>query len=486
MADLRGVLLRPSDLCGSMYTAAPFPMFKKSDASPLGAYEWVFLNKTITEDDRKDFRIRPTGPDNSGPYFHAVLSGMYGVRAASQCSQKWKPQGPYKPSVTRSNYDASWVDTLSTPNWKYYGDIHHIERMYCDGETVICYEIRANDPHATYYTGCAWFTAHSIRNVASFPNRDSCRVPLWHYEAPYRTCQIANMAMFKEKFDYFLWDVLSGLKTGHFDPELGQGVVTLYQGIGKPLLLTDADLSYPNGELTAFEWWDLTGAMEGRYRALAGEAFYNAAMSLPKDTCNSIANVLEAASTVETLIRGDFSKLLPSNPKDAWLFYRYQYTTTKLDVEEYRNLTDRLRALASLPVIRSDGTAHDGALSCHCEIAVDPGYLIPNTVKDWLEIYGLKLSAVNVWDMIPYSFVVDWFTHLGSFLEVLEGENWAYTLPIVESWTSFSSYGPGAQSTYFRVPGFFRAACPFLDYHQRSASGKTIVKRILDSIALFT
>lgn len=481
MADLRGVLIGPENLSGSTYHAAPFPQFKEDDASPIGKYRWVFLTQDQMREDKKELKLRPTGNNDSGPYFHSVLSGNYGVRRASRARIRYS-SNKYEGAINLCN----WSREYSEQSSPYYGEIKHIERMYCDGKTVVSYEIMCNEPGAYYYTASCWFKAWSVVGVGTLPDRNYFRLPYWQYEAPWRTVHFSTMAEYKRRFDYYLWDVLSGLRTGHFDPQLNRGTYELFQGEGEPLVLSSGDLSYDYGELSAFEWWDLTGVLEGRYRALAGQAYYNAATSLPKDACNSIANVLEAAASVNDLLHGDIGKLLPSNPKDAWLFYRYQYNTTKLDIEEYRSLTDRLNKLVNLPTLRSDGSASYGNLRCHCEITVDPTYMIPGSTKEWLSLYGFKLSAVNVWDMIPYSFVVDWFFSIGSFLEILEDENWAYELPITEAWTSFSSHGPGTQSTYFRVPGYFRAACPFLDYSQRGASNKTIVKRILDSIALFT
>lgn len=479
MADLRGAIISPGGELpiGSQYPS--LPMFTEDDASPIGRYRWFYLTGLDLQDDKKELVVRPTGPNGSGPYFHAIKSGMYGVRRANVVRPNAWPSGdPYYAAVTKCNYV---YDQISSDPW--YGPVRHVVKAYCNGKTVIYYEISVNEPGHLYRAAFAGITGISIAGNKSFPR--NTRADRWRW-GPYRNFTLSSCDFIKQKLDYFAWSILSGAETGHVDPELVHDSCTLSAAAGKPLVLSDGELEYQHGELNAFEWWSITDTMEGKYRALAGQAFYNAATNLPKSTSNSIANVLEAASTVHSLIKGDVTKLLPTNPKDAWLFYRYQYSTTKLDIADYRSLTERLMAVASLPVLRSDGVASGNGITCHCMIDVDPSYIIPQNTKDWLKAYGFQLSWYNAWDMIPFSFVVDWFASIGNFLEVMENENWMYNLPILNAWTSFSTYGPSAQSTYFRVPGYFRANAPFLDYKQRGASGKTIVKRVLDSIALFT
>lgn len=488
MADLLGVVLPPGALSRSKYHGAGnLPQFKHADASPYGKYYGVFLSKGVMMPDEKILRIRPTGPNDSGPFFNSRLSGRFGVSRAEQAITSLGSQGP---CITICDYRDDYTETASS----WYKKIRRVERLYTDGQTVCCYEVWANEPDAYYHVYLAHFCAYTVERVTNSPNWTYNQEIDCYYHLDDAICNWFTIDQIVQRYDQYVWDVLSGARYGHVDPELQyqaikpwNNSVSVLPGRGlNQLSLTTDDLLFDHGELAAFEWWSITGSLEGDYRALGGEAFYNAATSLPKGACNTIANVLECASTVNDLIHGEVTKLLPSKPKDAWLFYRYQYTTTQLDIGEYKSLTERLIQLAALPVLRSDGSAHYNGITAHCEIKVDPSFLIPADTKSWLETYGFKLSWYNIWDMIPYSFVVDWFFNIGTFLEVMENENWMYDLPIVESWTSFSTMRGNGQNTYFRVPGFFRANCPFLDYHQRSASGKTVAKRVLDSIALFT
>lgn len=478
MADLLGVYIPSSSFTGSY---GGWPIFD-GDANgwgipsdPDGGFEGICLTFDPRNHDVKTMRLRPTGPDGSGPYFSSRISGYYDVTSADEVffSFAWHR------AVNMCRFDH-----IRHGSGAMGKNVTH-EFVYSNGRTAIAWRLAYAVPDQIYGS-LSMFYAYSIEQ-ATPPTRigDSVWCQSWHYVLPYRVTE-ATYPDAVRQFRYLTWDVLTGAKTGHTDPILGKSSRRFTAYRRRSISLTSGDFVFNRGELTAFEWWSVTGALEGRYRALAGEAYYDAANNLPKAACNSIANVLDAAATVNDLIHGDIGKLIPTNPKDAWLFYRYQYSTSRMDIQEYKDLTERLLALASLSALRGDGSAVYDGISCHCNISVDPGYILPKDVKGWLKAYGFELSLYNIWDMIPYSFVVDWFLNIGTFLEVMESENWAYTLPVTEAWTSFTTYGPGSQSTYLRFPGFFRANCPFLDYRQRSASGKTIVKRILDSIALFT
>lgn len=446
---------------------------------PKGPYLGCVLGTRYVASDDKVLRIRPTGENDSGPYFNSVLSGHNGVTGAGNFLWR-EPQG--SSVVERAILTCNFRNTGYHKNGMH--TYHYYSRFISDGNTAVAYGIIVSDKKPIGSCFIRGITCHRYSGSWSLNKRVYLRA--WDYSI--RTgIPDASFAFYQEKLDYLGWSILTGARSGlGIDPELTERKVSTYVVRGQPISVVYGDLSFEKGELTAFEWWDITHALEGRYRALAGQAYYNACSNLPSATTNSIATVLEAASSLSEAFKGNFGALVPSSAKDAWLFYRYQYTTSKLDVEEYIDATKRLAALAAMPGIRSDGTATCDGISCHVTIRVDPSAIIPNNVKEWLRSYGFELSWLNVWDMIPYSFVVDWFFHVGSFLEVMEKESWAYTLPIMEAWTSFTTFGPGAQRTYFRVPGYFRANCPFLDYTQRGPSGKTIIKRFLDSIALFT
>lgn len=466
MADLHGVPVWYGYF--DYHDSRAFPMMGYG----TGQYAGVTLSRQSITPYEERLRLRPTGPSGSGPYFNAYKTGAYHVKAAATLVT----EGGTHPYANLIDWSDDW--TISSGSNTY----RHVARIYCNGSTLVTYNVSAN----TAGLKSAKFQAFKLPpgpmpgvgyrvNMLRYTNDSSAQV------------NIASIDAIVAKYEYFLWDVLSS--GSHIDPEIRQWTDNMRFKVCRGVETDPTDgkpISFNHDELYSFEWWDLTGEMPGVYREVGGEAYFSACENLPVSFNNSIANILELASTLSDVMHGNFGKLIPSNPKDAWLFYRYQYTTSKLDLEEYAALTRNLAAIAAMSSIRADGEASKNGIKCHCYIEVDPSDIIPEETKSWLRSYGVKLSAYDVWDMIPFSFVADWFLHIGDFLETMERENWAYDLRIIDSWTSFKTFGPGTQTTFFRVPGFFRAKCPFISYSQRSASGKTIAKRIADSIALFT
>jgi hypothetical protein len=48
---------------------------------------------------------------------------------------------------------------------------------------------------------------------------------------------------------------------------------------------------------------------------------------------------------------------------------------------------------------------------------------LTNAVEElWVKsrAFGLQLNAVNAWDMVPFSFIADWFVPIGDYLQVLD------------------------------------------------------------------
>lgn len=199
-------------------------------------------------------------------------------------------------------------------------------------------------------------------------------------------------------------------------------------------------------------------------------------------TSNTFANVIEAASMLSNLLRGDFKKSA-NLVGDAWLAYRYSYCTTKSDIEEYQNYVQRVIDLCDLnapPKIRCHGTFVDiDGWKYHCSMMVKTGDALPTDLRDTLSSFGLELTAVNAWDMIPYSFIVDWFIPVSDSLDRLESQWKSQHLPIAECWMSVTS-PKGDQ--YFRFPYKWDNVLPSVK--QKTVSDKTLWMRVADAISL--
>lgn len=117
----------------------------------------------------------------------------------------------------------------------------------------------------------------------------------------------------------------------------------------------------------------------------------------------------------------------------AYLVYKYVVKPTASDVVDVReNLTDTInRVIASvLPRDRRRARLFDYDVpfaDSFADLLYTTEYW--HQVKDcklsriWnaLEQLGLDPSLANGWDLVPYSFVIDWFTPIGDILDVVSG-----------------------------------------------------------------
>lgn len=256
----------------------------------------------------------------------------------------------------------------------------------------------------------------------------------------------------------------------------------------------DDEIEYRLNEHEAFCSIEDIGVYPHGYAQGFSRAYVEALQGFAEAATNTIANVLETASmaagAIETLrdpIKG-FKKIAKDykDPRNAWLAYRYSYTTTKLDIEEYKALTEQLMVLARYngDTFHLDGNFTDEkGIRYHCRVVVSTDALLPHDTNDWLRKIGFKLSLANAWDMVPYSFVVDWFLHISDILDYFERWGRSMTLSPTEIWYSCNTSYDG-QTVYFRVPGRRLDVPPAVQ--EIHVSGRTFKMRCADAISLFT
>lgn len=243
------------------------------------------------------------------------------------------------------------------------------------------------------------------------------------------------------------------------------------------------------------------GIIPGEIRNLVATAYSDATERLPEVSANSIMNVMELASSIVSIgsivkngqkalqkgVKGLLKKA--GDPREAWLTWRYVYNTTKMDLQDYRDVTNRLIQFAGAPtfeVSAKTATPEQDKRKSSCKVTrklatsdFDPELM---SRKQLLETYGFKLSAYNVWDMIPYSFMVDWFIPVGDTIE--RAERWKKTqeLNSLEDWISCSFQFPHGY-TYMRWNGVVPTLPPI--YSKRKVGDKTLVYRLADTISIF-
>jgi hypothetical protein len=217
------------------------------------------------------------------------------------------------------------------------------------------------------------------------------------------------------------------------------------------------------------------------------DAFANTAFN-----SNSIANGLELFDLASSIKSGRiFSDIVKKGhifetSKNAWLAYRYSYSTTMSDIEELGRYIEQ----GSQTVCRSRVNT-DYGIFC-TKVITSPKRTKLNETIDRLTSAGVAPNLYNLWDMVPYSFVVDWFADIGGILESITqyGRCAAYDIVSVTSSWKWVDYiekgGITAKLTYYRR--YVDRHCPpYVPYIEESTVGdSTKLKRVFDSVALFT
>jgi hypothetical protein len=228
-----------------------------------------------------------------------------------------------------------------------------------------------------------------------------------------------------------------------------------------------------------------------KLRMIAGNAYINACQNLPKTANNTLQNVIEVIDLIRSIKSGNLGKAAASfidssayeGAKSAWLMYRYQYNTTKMDFEEYKNLIYRLKDLQGLSKITIHGEFAWGGYQCRCSFDVNACDFIPHTLNEFLRASGLYFKTADIWDDIPFSFIVDWFLHLGDALTWLDTHEDAWNVRPSNVWYSWeTSYDD--QICYIRAPGEPIVNAPYLQYNIGS-SAKVKAMRFADVISIF-
>lgn len=239
---------------------------------------------------------------------------------------------------------------------------------------------------------------------------------------------------------------------------------------------------------------DLVQAGMPNLGAHLNSAYVDAYQSLPAITTNNIQNLLQVFSSLAKLVTGGVGKYEGFGTlSDAWLGYRYSYSTTKSDIEELAMYVDRMRNFRSLNKVRGHGQykveSEDSTwlIKCSLECSVDD-YLGCYTDMERL---GLALDGYNTWDLIPYSFILDWFFRIGDLLEIARSRNYAMKLSPSAVWFSvthdFTNSLGYHQCDYYRWKQSsmdFVSTLPSSYLTDGSKSLSTWVKRGADALAL--
>lgn len=350
------------------------------------------------------------------------------------------------------------------------------------------WHLRAISGKVTLLLGSMRYTISDVHSLFLGDASDAANSPYWWFtpneDGHGYSHQFANWC---SSFDSMFADVVrdgdSVDQQGYpFDPYNGK--TDTFSLTGECVVSKPTYEFVPHGAEN--DWLELAlsfGQPDGhRVHRYLADSYIAAAQELPVASANTLQNMLELGSLISKLVHGNFSSLKDfTNLKNLWLGYRYSYNTTKLDISDYRSVTSRLLALDGIPTITTHGSVTYDEYRVRTSIEVKAEEVIPHDASSFFKVFNAKISLVNTWDAIPWSFVVDWFLHVGDVLERLEACASAYNLNPVSCWSSIERLGG---KFYLRFPyAYSGGASVFQDFR---CSGKTFIMRIADAICLFS
>lgn len=204
------------------------------------------------------------------------------------------------------------------------------------------------------------------------------------------------------------------------------------------------------------------------------------------NTFASIKDVVDALITIRKygpvgLVKP--AKSLSKRIASLWLAFRYAVCTTKSDVQTY---TSAIKTLTSCKVDEdlvfhaSDGT-YNMTVRMQRHLPVEL-----NGVVQRFREFGLDLSFENFWDMIPFSFVVDWFAHLGDLLHDTGSfsfyDSELYTFQSICFSRGYYGLSPDGPIHYYERK--VSSIPPQMVWSTDDESNKTVIKRVIDGITL--
>jgi len=230
--------------------------------------------------------------------------------------------------------------------------------------------------------------------------------------------------------------------------------------------------------------------------ALRQKAYLDALDHIPQLNDNNLSNIIEIVGFIKSLVV-DHRIEIPRSLQSAWLSYRYVYNTTKLDVKEAVDFVNRHYNVSRL--LGTGISCYGLASTTYKGVEVTVRCRIEATQKElsyldkiWTGLYkyGLSPSFYAIWDMIPYSFIVDWFIPVG---EILDGYDktrmydrtydfsniwFSVTYVQIDQGSKIKAYSRWTQGSPPEFQGYYTLE------NKGTTSNKVIGYRILDTLSL--
>jgi hypothetical protein len=223
------------------------------------------------------------------------------------------------------------------------------------------------------------------------------------------------------------------------------------------------------------------------------DAYIKALERVPVMSDNNISNLMELVTFVYNIVVRHRIEI-PKSLQDGWLSYRYVYNTTKADVKEAVSYVHRSMNLGDLGKGfschgESSFSFKGNRITLRCGLSAYEKGL--NAFLDaWTSLYkyGLQPNFYVLWDLVPYSFIVDWLLPIGDTLSAYELiKNTSNRYRINNLWWSMK-YTTVYRDIPYTVYSRWNDEPPALNglyfFESNSGSTKRTICRILDVASL--
>lgn len=349
-------------------------------------------------------------------------------------------------------------------------------------------------------------------------------------EAPYWVQALSNYCVSSDvshENKYYFWDISNFLPKERFYKNLDQAISAIESAINgirigrliRPFTASENFVFSGDNEFDAdhydigwlpnlknffkfneYQWVPYNSPMNlsesYSFQHLRQSAFWDAISDIKALNQNSVQTIIEVVQFLIKVKSGKFKikDIIPSSLSDLWLQYRYQYSTTKLDVEEALEFIEWTGVFSQKDTFFVHGSHSDNGVKCLCKVTVKNRFL--SEAKAWwnkLYKYGLQPNFYLVWDTTPFSFIVDWFLPVGDLCNIIDSYNNITNtydcVNVVYSLQYRAAVGNGGvsliASLYSRWVENHFPPCEFCYlYEGNNPSNKTIIFRCLDALSL--
>lgn len=235
---------------------------------------------------------------------------------------------------------------------------------------------------------------------------------------------------------------------------------------------------------------------EYAFRHLQQAAFMKAIEGVKALNQNMVSTLVEVIQFLLQVKSGKFkvSECIPDSLYSAWLQYRYVYNTTKADIQEAIEFVEYTGVMDfSNDVVFRGSETDDYGRTCRAKVTLRSKFL-EGISKAWktLRDYGVQPNFYLVWDMTPFSFIVDWFIPVGDLCDLIDRYNHITDTFECAGVVYSLSYGDNFGETmaldldlYTRWSEKFFPPVEFCYlYDGGGASDKTILFRCIDAVSL--